>query len=216
MAGRLLLLLYDASWSMRSLLPYQIQAYRPECKSRGSWQKCVGLILKRGGWKGGEVSVMWLSFAFAMLGLLIGTLVGLTSENVVQSLIALLFALMGGSVIALLGKLSTEDRKAASQAIASLSIACLVGIYSGIIVTQYHLLSPRVDSKASQVTSKTGSGSPVTSRAEISNERYVRSAITDKANAIDIKYKGNLISLDQAYEEMYLLAKKSAEQGASQ
>ena len=143
---------------------------------------------------------MWLAFAFAMLGLLIGTLVGLTSESVVQTLIGLLFALMGGSVIAFLGKMSSEDRKAASQAIASLSIACLIGIYSGIIVTQYRLLSPRLDSNKPTVTA----------RAEISKEtyKYLRSAKTDKANAIDIRYKQHLITLEQAYEEMYSLAKE--------
>lgn len=143
---------------------------------------------------------MWLAFAFAMLGLLIGTLVGLTSESVVQTLLGLLFALMGGSVIALLGKLSPEDRKTASQAIASLSIACLIGIYSGIIVNQYRLLSPRVDSNKPKVPST----------VEISKETYIRSATIDKANAIDIRYHKKLITAEQAYEEMYSLAREPA------
>lgn len=158
---------------------------------------------------------MWLAFAFATLGLLIGTLVGLTSESVVQSLIGLLFALMGGSVIALLGKLSPEDRTKASQAIASLSIGCLIGIYSGIIVTQYRLLSPRIESTkpliAAQAPSPPAPPEPKgAARAEISKERYVRSAIIDKANAIDIRYKSNRITLEQAYEEMYSLAREPA------
>lgn len=161
---------------------------------------------------------MWLAFAFAMLGLLIGTLVGLTSESVVQTLLGLLFALMGGSVIALLGKLSPEDRKTASQAIASLSIACLIGIYSGIVVTQYRLLSPKIDSNKPAVTTDsnkpavtTDSKKPaVTTRAEISKETYIRSAQIAKANAIDIRYHKHLITPEQAYEEMYSLAREPA------
>ena len=163
---------------------------------------------------------MWLVFAFSMLGLLIGTLVGLTSESVVQTLLGLLFALMGGSVIAFLSKLSPEDRKTASQAIASLSIGCLIGIYSGIVVTQYRLLSARIDSSKPTVTSgakadvnaaetskKIDNNNPtVTSRAEISKETYIRSAQIDKANAIDIRYHRHLLTQEQAYEEMYSLA----------
>jgi hypothetical protein len=147
---------------------------------------------------------MWLGFAFATLGLLIGTLVGLTAESVVQSLLGLLFAFMGGSVIALLGKLSSEDRKAAGQAIAALSISCLIGIYSGIIVTQYHLLSPRIEGTRAQDTSK---------RVEITTDRYLRSAILERANAIDIMYKKKYITLEQAYEELYSLASKPTVEG---
>jgi len=148
---------------------------------------------------------MWLAFAFAMLGLLIGTLVGLTSESVVQSLLGLLFAFMGGSVIALLGKLTAEDRKAASQAIAALSVACLIGIYSGIVVTQHRLLSPRIAKTQAEEAPK---------RAEITAETYLRSSMVDKANAIDIMYKNKRITAEKAYEELYAVASKSSGEGS--
>lgn len=150
---------------------------------------------------------MWLVFAFAMLGLLIGTLVSLTAESVVKPLLGLLFASMGGSVIALLSKLRPEDRKAASQAIAALSIACLIGIYSGIIVTQHRLLSPRSESTGPEGTLK---------RSEIVKDRYLRAAIVKKATAIDIRYKQHQMTLKQAYEELYSLASNPTEEDPHQ
>src|SRR5688500_11854820 len=86
---------------------------------------------------------MWLIVAFSMLGLLVGNLVGLSATSVVTPLLGLLFAFAGSSVIAFLHKLTQQDRKVASYAMTALSVACLVGIYSGVLVNEYRLLTPK-------------------------------------------------------------------------
>jgi hypothetical protein len=86
---------------------------------------------------------MWLIVAFAALGLLIGNLVGLTAQSVVSSLLGLLFAFVGGSVLVFLEKLTPEIRKLAGQSILALSVSCLIGTYVGIVVSEWQLLSPK-------------------------------------------------------------------------
>jgi len=57
---------------------------------------------------------MWIVAGLFFLGLLVGNLVGLTSESVVTSLVWLLFALIDGSVVALLGKLTPQQQRLVS------------------------------------------------------------------------------------------------------
>jgi hypothetical protein len=66
-------------------------------------------------------------FAFFTFGLLVGTLIGLTSESVVSGFLPILFAFGGGSIIAFLDRFHGEERTIALIGIASLSIGTLVG-----------------------------------------------------------------------------------------
>ncbi len=50
---------------------------------------------------------MWIVAGLFFLGLLVGNLVGLISESAVTSLVGLLFALIGGSVVALQEQIDT-------------------------------------------------------------------------------------------------------------
>jgi hypothetical protein len=60
-----------------------------------------------------------------------------------SQVIGLLFAFGGGSMLAFLGKLSLDDRRAALQGIIAMSLLCLVGVYGGIAVSEYQLVTPR-------------------------------------------------------------------------
>lgn len=130
---------------------------------------------------------MIYSLAFITLGFLIGNLVGMTSASVVSTLIPLLFVFGGGSAVAFLQKLDNEKQLRASIAIFCLSISCLGGTYTGILVTEYQLLSPQTNN---QIPDR---------RTE---RTYLRSSTTSLVNAIDAqRAKGNLTA-DQAYEQL--------------
>lgn len=127
---------------------------------------------------------MWLVFGFAALGFLIGNLVGLTSEAVVSSTIGLLFAAIGGSVIVLLHKLPQTDRRLAGQLVFSLAVATLLGVGSGIYVSEHRILSPRL---AAHTTTE---------------NKYLRSAFGSESASIDIQYNQHVINGDEAYKQL--------------
>lgn len=129
---------------------------------------------------------MWVVIGFAALGLLIGNLVGLTSESIVAPLISLLFVFIGGSLFAFLHKLSTADRRLAGASLLALSLACLVGTYAGIYVAEYQVLSP------------------ANRRAPTAGNKYVRNATVSRATLInETKDKAGI---NEAFQNMYQLA----------
>lgn len=137
--------------------------------------------------------------AFLALGFLIGNLVGMTSASVVSALIPLLFAFGGGSAIAFLEKLNVDAQKRAAVAVMCLSLACLLGVYTGIFTTEYHLLSPR---KAVPGT---------VSRLD---NTYLKSLVISDANIIDQQLAKGRITLEEAYmqlKEAYRLAIKGTD-----
>lgn len=75
-----------------------------------------------------------LGVGFASLGLLVGSVAGLSTAELTTMLLGLLFAFMGGSVIALLQKLDDDARRAAGVALATFSIAATVGLYGGMLL----------------------------------------------------------------------------------
>lgn len=138
---------------------------------------------------------MWLAFGFAALGLLIGNLVGLTSHSVVTSVIGLLFAFGGTSILAFLSKIEQEDRKVAGQCVLALSLGCLLGTYAGISVSEWHILSPRSAAATKQ------EGSPNAVNNSLLN-KYLDSASIASADAIDIEYQNKAITAEEAYERL--------------
>src|SRR5580700_2262358 len=64
---------------------------------------------------------MWLVVGLGLMGMLVGMLAGISSSAIVQPLIALLFAFVGGSVFVILSKLSGEDRTLAGKMVSALS-----------------------------------------------------------------------------------------------
>jgi len=80
-----------------------------------------------------------------------------------------------------------EDRRFAGQLILSLSLATLCGIFSGISLSENHILSPKNQTRS------------------ISDGKYLRSASVTEVNAIDIEYNHQVITAKEAYEDLHRL-----------
>ena len=63
-----------------------------------------------------------LSCALFFMGLLVGTLLALSAESVAQALIAALFALFGGSLLAFLRHVSLIDQLKTSAGVLAISV----------------------------------------------------------------------------------------------
>jgi hypothetical protein len=129
---------------------------------------------------------MWLIAGFAALGFLIGSLLGLSATPVVQSTISLLFALLGGSIVVLLHRLSDRERQVAGQLIASLAVTTLLGTIAGIVVAERRWLSPA-------------------GTVKVGENKYLRSTDASEVNAIDLKYDSKAITADEAYQQLRAL-----------
>ena len=137
---------------------------------------------------------MWLVTGFGTLGLLLGFLLGMTSESLVGSTIALLFAFVGGTVFAVLGKLSDPDRKLAGKIVFALALCCLGGVAVGVAVDHYRLLSPHPSQAQTTYKDK--------------DNPYLRNSTTAiDPDSIDAERVQGILTPDQAYEQMYKLAK---------
>jgi hypothetical protein len=143
---------------------------------------------------------MWMVLGFGALGFLIGNIVGLSATSVVTQLISFLFALVGGSLLAFLHKLNEKDRRLAGAALLSLSLAAVAGMYLGVLVTEYRLLSPTQNIKA----------------AVEGRSFYVRSAAMDAATAIDFKKGSGQLSAEEAYSRIFRLALTCEEKAEEQ
>jgi hypothetical protein len=135
-----------------------------------------------------------LVVGFALLGLLIGNLVGMTSAPVTSSVLSLLFAFTGGSILVMLEKLTVDTRRLAGQAIAALSVACLIGVYAGILVTEHQLLSPPRARDAALTAA---------SRNSRDENTYLRSAeLSSEADAIDLQVRQGALTYREAYDRL--------------
>ena len=140
---------------------------------------------------------MWIAIGFGAMGLLLGNLLGMTSEPVVKYVIGILFTFVGGTVFAFLQRLTEKDRAVAGQAVFALSLGCLIGVYSGVWVNQHRSLSPTTAAGAQPVATP---------------EFYLRNANLDQANEIDREKQAGVLNSEQAYEKMYRLMQNSQEQ----
>lgn len=152
---------------------------------------------------------MWLIVAFAALGLLIGNLVGLSDTPVVSPLLGLVFAFAGGSVIAFLHKLTESDRKAASQALLALSVSCLIGVYGGVTVNEYRLLTPE-DRRWPAID--TARATRDSASALVRAPGYLRSAISRRLDEIDARYQNRELTAVEAYDSLHAAIRSLAEE----
>jgi hypothetical protein len=128
---------------------------------------------------------MPLLVGFFTLGLLVGALTGMTAESVVSQVIGLAFALIGGSILITLKKLSQEERRIAGGLLTALCLGTLIGTTSGILAVQYRWLSPRVVSTSQSNANEnkptppdvTG---PVASTGSITSPKVATPLPTDK------------------------------------
>ncbi len=132
---------------------------------------------------------MWIFLAFTSLGYLVGNLVGLTAASVTGTLISLLFAFSGGSAIAFMHKIDADARTRANKAILALTLACLVGVYTGIYVSDNQLLTKDV--------------TKIRERRTIEANKYTRNKFLSKANAVDQRRANNHLTWEEAYKELY-------------
>lgn len=132
--------------------------------------------------------------AFACLGFLIGSLIGLSVESTLAVLIPLLFTFAGGSAIAFFTKMETASRRITSAAVIALSLASLIGVYSGIYISEHQLLSP-----AGVREERLHHGA---SRQEMG---YLRAQDISNINAINQQYRTGDLTAQQAYERLYEL-----------
>jgi hypothetical protein len=144
---------------------------------------------------------MWIVIGLGALGFLIGNLVGLTAHSVVTAVLSLIFAFAGGSIIAFLGKVAPDDRKLAGQAICALSFACVVGLYGGITVSEWHVLSPKIFRPAASMPA-VSKAPPTNVPASLAN-KYLDSNAVSAIDSIDLLYRRKLITAGEAYEKLY-------------
>jgi hypothetical protein len=137
--------------------------------------------------------------AFASLGFLIGTLIGLTAQSVVAAFLPMLFAFAGGSLVAFLDRFRGEDRRTALTAIAALCLACLAGVYSSIAISERQLLSPRGRRIADQVAAPPA----------VADLKYLRADTTSAWKAIDQKVRTGLLSKDEGYAQLIAVLESS-------
>jgi hypothetical protein len=133
-----------------------------------------------------------ITFAFVCLGFLIGNLVGLSTDGVTRALLPLLFAFGGGSAVAFMQKVQPDDRRRAAAAIVALSLSCLVGVYSGIVVAEYQWLSPDSEKALAE-------------RVSVGSQKYLKEYLISPAKAIDTKLSSGELTAEQAYDQLYRL-----------
>jgi hypothetical protein len=76
----------------------------------------------------------YLGAGFAALGFLVGSVAGLSSAQLTTTLLGLLFALIGGSVIAFIQTLDDGSRRAAGVSLLAFAPTAMLGLYLGIFV----------------------------------------------------------------------------------
>lgn len=134
------------------------------------------------------VSFTLLGTAFAILGVLIGTLLAFSAQSLAQAVVAALFAFFGGSVVPLVSLKDRSSLSAIAVATFGLSTGALFGVYSGIYVNEHQLLSP---------TSR-----PTIAATTEAPQKYLRENLLKAANDIDIKRRTNILTLEEAYDEL--------------
>jgi hypothetical protein len=129
--------------------------------------------------------------AFLSLGVVVGTLVGLSASSLAQGAIGLLFAFGGGSAIALSEKLSPSKQLFACAAIASLSIGCFIGIYTSVYASEHQLLTPQ----GTRVTDAAG-------HTSVEARKVLRSELMEQVIALDQMARTGRITYENAFEQL--------------
>ena len=136
---------------------------------------------------------MWLVVGLGFMGLLVGMLAGMSSSQIVQPLIAAMFTFVGGSVFAVLSKLSGEDRGLAGKMLSALSFFCLCGVCAGMFVVRHQYLVPK-DKRPDMVSACLGPNPPAACT--------LRSSDPGEAAIIDEKKSSGKITPDEAYDAL--------------
>lgn len=129
-----------------------------------------------------------LALAFLFLGLIVGTLVAMSETSIVQSVLAALFALFGGSLLVMLEKLSEVNQTKAALGILTISVGTLGGVYSGLYVNEHQILTP---SELRFLSSD--------------RHKYLRENVVSRIKAIDQQYRNGMLPAEEAYERLQVI-----------
>ncbi len=154
-------------------------------------------------------TVACLGIGLFMLGVLVGTLVAMSEQHLAQAVIAALFALFGGSLLTFLQRLTDDNQKRASIGVLAISLGALVGVYSGLYVNEYQLLTP--PARRFMLGPIPNSTVEAKKDFEIKARKYLKENVLPPANAIDMKYRTHLLSAEAAYEQLRELLEKLPE-----
>lgn len=159
---------------------------------------------------------MWLIIAFAATGFLIGNLMAMSASSTVPSFLGLLFALLGGSLIALLHKLTIEDRVLAGKLVLALTGMCLIGVYTGLLVNEHELLTPKQRRFLTVAPMKTAKAAPCGAdkegRSESARGKYIAAGEISEADEIDIEKRAGKLTAEQAYGRLFNAWKDSCKE----
>ena len=114
-----------------------------------------------------------------------------------DAVVAGLFTLIGGSLIAFFDKTTAQAQRAAVIALFGLSVGSLVGVYTGIIVNEHMVLSPK-----GAATTRSGvlaASAPV---------KYLRENTLLLIDEIDAKHRTGVLTAEQAYAELFKAVKE--------
>ena len=128
--------------------------------------------------------------SFGCLGLLIGNMVGLSADSLARIVIPAILAFTGGSLLVILNKLSINQIRMAAVAIVMLSLSCLLGVYLGILQSEYRIFSPQYADHISN------SGSPI-------QRKYLRDNEISRILSIDTQYNNQQIDAKVAYDQLF-------------
>jgi hypothetical protein len=134
---------------------------------------------------------MLIVVGYACLGLLVGTLVGLTSSAITTTILASIFTLAGGSIIPLLGRPDTE-RRTLGAILSGFAFFCLLGVLGGI----YLKVNRKLD-----LPSATG------------NVVYLQKLDLTTLNRINVQYRNKDITAEQAYGQLWDEIQRESSQG---
>lgn len=83
---------------------------------------------------------VFVVIGFSSLGLLIGSIAGLSSAELTLPLFGFLFAFAGGSVIAFMGKIPKSILGLSGIALASFCMAAVIALYAGLFIKVNEIL----------------------------------------------------------------------------
>ena len=173
----------DLLCRMTSITVEALNASGRQCSAGGRRRDVLDFVPKFHIPEDRVLTPMRIVAGFAALGFLIGNLLALTDEKLVGSVIALSFTFVGGSVLTFLHKMNPEDRRIAGGAICALSVACLFGVYGGLVVIKSGRLTPSAEN----------------------NTKLLRSGATSCAASID-QLRANGLPISDAYQKLYVFA----------
>ncbi|MCH9649742.1 MAG: hypothetical protein K0U98_16000 [Deltaproteobacteria bacterium] len=169
--------------------------------------------------------------AFSSLGLLIGFLVGLSQTVPFNGILILILSALGGGGVFYLKDATPEIRMRSSKLLLSLTLSIVVGLISGLLGAESQLFNHKTETQLDleqnllkSIKVNADSLTPLEAIEALDKYReyqdatskvldVFRSEVTDEMATIDNQYRQDLITADDAYEELRSLVTKVKSRG---